>query len=403
MSDIDLLKKMTTQHFVAPLNEFRANTRGIDDTHTAHLNQFQNIINSLFASGDFRGQAADAIAEVAGKYIQAANSLSDAKEGLSEKLADASRVCETTAAEISHDLAILPDTDPTQSAGGTFSAFVVLGQKLPLAWEIIIGTGLAAAATTYIIVNGEQQNVLDDMSRAEERWETDMLNVAMEVEPKLPPNPTDPKPFLAAPGSILYPPATNSLTREQQLVQDIKRQLTSEGIPFNEADIEALVKLGYGKKDIIDILLAGIPTNLSAAEITKQLTDLDSRINEDQATFSLQEKRIAYILSKEGKTVVALPQQGGTGRKADALVDGVVTEFKTPDPGADSNTLRNEIQRSIKKEGQARNIIIDARNSGLTEAEARRFLARMKNLSRGKIDSIRIIGNGYDITGTDFN
>jgi hypothetical protein len=56
-------------------------------------------------------------------------------------------------------------------------------------------------------------------------------------------------------------------------------------------------------------------------------------------------------------------------------VDGVVTEFKTLalTSKVDSNTI----------------------GTGLTKAEALRGLARMKNLSRGKLDSVRIIGNGF--------
>jgi len=251
MSDIDLIKQMTMQHFVTPLDEFRANTRALNETHTTHVQQFQNIINSLFAS-------ADAIAELAGKYIQAANTLSDAQAGLSAKLADASQVCETTVAEISHDLSILPFSDPTQAASGILSAFVAFGVKVPLTWEVVVGTGLAAAATIYIIVDGEQQKVLDDMSRAEERWETDMLNVAMETEPHLPPNPTDPKPFLASPGSILYLnpnlPPFNSMSHEQLLIQDIMEELQRLGITANQSDVENLVKLGYDRARIISIL-----------------------------------------------------------------------------------------------------------------------------------------------------
>jgi len=47
-------------------------------------------------------------------------------------------------------------------------------------------------------------------------------------------------------------------------------------------------------------------------------------------------------------------------------------------------------------------MIIDARGSGLTEAEAKRGLARAKNITRSRIDSVRVIGDGFDITSTDF-
>jgi hypothetical protein len=36
------------------------------------------------------------------------------------------------------------------------------------------------------------------------------------------------------------------------------------------------------------------------------------------------------------------------------------------------------------------------------EAEAERGLQRAKNITRGKIDRVRIIGDSYDITFTEF-
>ncbi len=36
------------------------------------------------------------------------------------------------------------------------------------------------------------------------------------------------------------------------------------------------------------------------------------------------------------------------------------------------------------------------------QAEATRGLARARNITRGKIDSVRIIGDGFDVTSQDF-
>lgn len=72
-------------------------------------------------------------------------------------------------------------------------------------------------------------------------------------------------------------------------------------------------------------------------------------------------------------------------KTADALVDGVPTEFKTPDPGADSGTIKNAVNESISGIGQARRIIIDARGTGMSEAEAMRALARVGGIARGKL------------------
>ncbi len=70
--------------------------------------------------------------------------------------------------------------------------------------------------------------------------------------------------------------------------------------------------------------------------------------------------------------------------------------------GATSLTVKNQINNSIKPGGQARNIIIDAPSSGLTEYEAIRGLERAKNITIGKLDTVRIIGSNYDIISTGF-
>jgi len=127
-------------------------------------------------------------------------------------------------------------------------------------------------------------------------------------------------------------------------------------------------------------------------------------IDESERRFPSNERRIAEMLQSEGKHVKSLAPRNNPSRRrfADALVNGIKTEFKTARPGADSATIRNEINNSIRGDGQARHMIIDARGSGLTEAEATRGLARTIKITRGKIDSVRIIGHGFDITSTDF-
>ncbi len=124
-------------------------------------------------------------------------------------------------------------------------------------------------------------------------------------------------------------------------------------------------------------------------------------IDESERTFSSEEKSIAEVLKNEGKNVKAKAEIQGK-RTADAEVDGVESEFKSLAPGAKNSTVRNSINDSIRRGGQARNMVIDARGSGLTEVEAQRGLARARNITRGKIDSVRIMGDGFDITAASF-
>lgn len=119
-------------------------------------------------------------------------------------------------------------------------------------------------------------------------------------------------------------------------------------------------------------------------------------IDESEARFKPKERRVAELLSAEGSNVKAVPVVKDQ-RTADAIVDGHRVEFKTPDPRATNGRIVNEVQRSIRGGGQARDIIVDARGSGLSEAEAKLALDRISGVTRGKLDSVRIVGNGFDV------
>ena len=122
-------------------------------------------------------------------------------------------------------------------------------------------------------------------------------------------------------------------------------------------------------------------------------------IDESARTFNPKERRIAEVLAAESKDVKALPESIiPHERAADAFVAGRLTEFKSLDPGATSGTIRNTVNQSIKGGGQARDIIIDARGSGLTHMEAERGLGRVAGITRGKLNSVRIIGDGYHLS-----
>lgn len=113
------------------------------------------------------------------------------------------------------------------------------------------------------------------------------------------------------------------------------------------------------------------------------------------------------LLRREGRNVQPNPHEGqpGAGRQGDRFVDGVKTEYKHPRPKPDgrppdSITIKNNVTKSIRKGGQARDIIIDARGTGLTKAEAERSIRRAMHpdVSRGKVDNLRVIGDGFSVT-----
>ena len=109
------------------------------------------------------------------------------------------------------------------------------------------------------------------------------------------------------------------------------------------------------------------------------------------------EKNIAQYLRNNGRVVTENELHGifGAGRQGDAYVDGIKTEFKTLGSGATPNTIKNDVNKSIKYGGQARNFVIDARNTSLTKEEAEQGVFKALGISRGKVDYIEVIGKDY--------
>jgi hypothetical protein len=113
-----------------------------------------------------------------------------------------------------------------------------------------------------------------------------------------------------------------------------------------------------------------------------------------------QNRKVDEYLLRKGETVELNPLEHveGAGRQGDRFVNGLKTEYKSLGPNATANTVKNNVNNSIRNGGQARQIFLDARGSGLTEQEAIEGIRNAMRISRGKVDKIRIFGDGFDIT-----
>ncbi len=116
-------------------------------------------------------------------------------------------------------------------------------------------------------------------------------------------------------------------------------------------------------------------------------------IDESAKQFSPEERKIADLLADEGKEVKAV-EETNARRTPDAEVDGHPTEFKSMGPDATNTNVRNALNSA---KGQADNAIIDGRGSGLTQDEAQRGLNRFLGANPGRMTSIRIVGDGWEI------
>lgn len=177
--------------------------------------------------------------------------------------------------------------------------------------------------------------------------------------------------------------------------------------------IEARLHAQLGKKVAPDLResIKSMPRNRSSVSIDSAENVLDSV--EDLAikpkhSGSLErfvefadpkERSIAEYLENFGRKVEKNPREGlpGFGRQGDAIVDGINYEFKAMDPGGDSKTISNIVSKSVKNGGQARNIVIDTRGSGLSREEAQRGVFRALGANPDKLDNIAVIGEDFFI------
>jgi len=121
-------------------------------------------------------------------------------------------------------------------------------------------------------------------------------------------------------------------------------------------------------------------------------------INTTGRTLSEAESAVADLLASEGRLVEVVAE--GTARTSDFLVDGVPTELKTVSNITSRDMSGALSSRILDGAGQAGNIIIDARGQvGLTQAEAARAIRRAYGADKlSRLQEIRIIGNGFEIT-----
>src|SRR5262249_21602026 len=144
-----------------------------------------------------------------------------------------------------------------------------------------------------------------------------------------------------------------------------------------------------GPGDRHDLELAACDLGRAEERYRDGVSDKHSRV------FESTERAIAEALALRGATVTALAEDHSLRqRQPDALVDGRVTEFKSIRPGASDATLKNQLRAA---QGQAPNVVIDARSSGLDENSAslglRRFLG--SPWAQGRYTTILILDDDY--------
>ncbi|WP_421795235.1 eCIS core domain-containing protein [Haliscomenobacter sp.] len=139
------------------------------------------------------------------------------------------------------------------------------------------------------------------------------------------------------------------------------------------------------------VLDNGIPSIPNLSRALRQHAEggpgLDTSLNRPDPN----ETVAANILVGEGRRVLSLPRSATAGvRVGDFLVDGSLLELKTIQPGAGRNTIQNAIEASTRGQGQARNMLVNASNSGQEWDSL--VVQSTSARTNGALDSARILG-----------
>ncbi len=256
-----------------PLTDFRSNVTKLNTIHQDSVQTFGMLAGGLVepqtGPDAFTGELADAFWNDVQTYLNTENALSGGGVGVAEGgvIDDAIVACEecatdvTGAAEVAageiagdavlDEVTAVVDVAAVAEAGANPIADVAAIILTVIAGAAILGTLITLAWAIY---------------NAVQRWQQAMNNISNRPLPKLPPNPTP----VPAPTPVVPPINQQQLTpQQQQEVNDIIAILTKEGIPYSQSDIENLVRQGYDRQSILDILRSGSTSLLAYTETTK--------------------------------------------------------------------------------------------------------------------------------------
>lgn len=121
------------------------------------------------------------------------------------------------------------------------------------------------------------------------------------------------------------------------------------------------------------------------------------------------EVKIAEYLAADGNEVRGLPQKhkqvGHTRPRPDAAVNGVAVEFKTVSVER-TEAFFDAVRRAAgRSDGfrQAAFVVVDVRGTGLSKEDVAEALRRGRDRLLNRIDAVRILGDGYDVTITELS
>lgn len=254
MSDIEDLKQAIQHDFITPLSEFRTQVQPLDSIHDQSIEEFQRTIQALLGPS-FRGAAANALTDLVRHYLATERALGDyTSNRLSEHMAQVATSCERTVAAMEPTLASLQNFPGVAAAGAVMTQTENITQEYggppgpenPL-WDFIMVGGLAIAGGAFLWEQAQQQAKVTELWQDVQQWQANMRHLAQQTEPPLPPEPSN-----------IIPPMNSSSglsDAQKRLLNDVRSRLGTS--PYNDAEIEALIRAGYLDPDAIAAIIRG--------------------------------------------------------------------------------------------------------------------------------------------------
>lgn len=178
------------------------------------------------------------------------------------------------------------------------------GPENPL-WDILIAGGILVAGGAYIWGEEQQRQQVNSLWDEIQQWKITMSTLALQFEYKLPPTPTDPKPF-APTFSPLESIPLNAQTNEE-IAQEL---YTAFGGTIPIEDIRDIIKNnpGLSPREYYLLILNFRRTGVKPYNVKKVVAIPGTKPGKVGTIFYITQRDIDHIMQKHGKEFAPLTE-----------------------------------------------------------------------------------------------
>lgn len=209
------------EKLVQTLNDFQTKTHPLDTNHQDAVAALQKSIQSLY-SGDFpfHGAAADNLSKLVQDYMKAEHSFTGTQGETSPQLASVNTYSHNAAISINQELQSL------YNEADQYALTLDRDRSIP-GWLQVIDRVInfnfpsSAVLDADCVLPPSTIYRLGNMEGDETSWGNQMTTLGDQPPPALPPQPTDPKPFIVPPSDAQYVFTNEQLQQMRKLAEEL--------------------------------------------------------------------------------------------------------------------------------------------------------------------------------------